>query len=577
MGSAQPRSGRAIAVIVGVTTFFTFYPPLYVYLRRGTAGLFRFVEGDALLYLTIARHSRVGFFSFDGETETNGFHPLWQWLLTAASAVIDPTDRPAQLACSLTLCALAVWGGFLLCNLAIHRLTGSVLLSVLPVAGAYWIVVGALFQNQSYYHLLDGMESGLSVLAGGLVLYLMASRLSRRELPPEELARPTWKSPFVPIALILPFLILARLDDVFILTALAAGLFLLPGVLGDKLRTAAVLVAPSALVLALYMLHNKVSIGTWLPLSGMAKSGLAAHSSTYIFLSGLFPPLVDLKNAVAARPSDLLDLHLNMFRPLQMLYPAFFALGFLAIVGRYHRREPRYVALMGLGFYVLLKAAYNFFNVNLWHQGSWYYAFSIMLCSFFVAVLLARPYQRLRAHPLLRGALGALLGLLMLLSAGRVAMRDGGSPPGYEYLICRDAPSIDRALDEAAPGSQLLELDDGVLAFCLDHRSIHGFGFAVDYDTYAALREQRLLAHAHRRGHDVFASAGYIRVEQPPESSEAIRALLRGSILDDAIKRELEEFDFALVHHHRESATGFFRFWPRERARAAAPIDVPAS
>lgn len=562
MQSGRTR-GRAALAVVGITTLFTFYPPLYVVLRRGTAGLSYFIGGDALLYLTIARHSRFGFFSFDGETATNGFHPLWQWILTATGLIIDANDRAEQVATSMLLSTVALWAGFLLCNLAILRLTRSVLLSVLPIAGVYWICIGAVFQNQSYWQLLDGMESGCSVLAGGLVLYLFASRLTRADVGVVDLTRPTWKSPFVAAGVVLPFLILARLDDVFILTGLAVGLFLLPGALRDKLRTATLLLAPSVVVVSCYMLYNRLSVGSWLPLSGMSKSGLALHSSVYIVASGMFPPLVDLKNAIVTKQSDTLDLHLNMFRTLQMLYPALFAAGFVILVRVYHEKRVRYLAFVGLALYVVFKAGYNLVSVNLWHQGTWYYAFSIMLSSFFVALLLARPYRLLRAHPAARGALGVLIGLLILFTAGTVAMRGAGSPPDFEEHICRDAAIIDRALDEAAPGSQLLELDDGVLAFCLERRAIHGFGFAVDHDSYVALREERLLAHAYGRGHDLFASAGYIQIGAPIEGSDAIRAMLQASFLDPPIKRELDAFDFELVYLHEPSQTGFFRFWPR--------------
>jgi hypothetical protein len=58
------------------------YPPLYAYWRMGLGGLFSYVSGDSFLYLAIAERSGGGFFTFDGITATNGFHPLWQYLLT---------------------------------------------------------------------------------------------------------------------------------------------------------------------------------------------------------------------------------------------------------------------------------------------------------------------------------------------------------------------------------------------------------------------------------------------------------------------------------------------------------------
>lgn len=565
MRSLSARRRAGIAAVVGITALLTFYPPWYVWWRRGAMGAYQLVNGDAMLYMTIARRSSAGLFTFDGETATNGFHPLWQWVLTAVTSLVDPGDRALHVAVVLALSTVLVFAGFVLCNLAIFKWTRSVLLSTLPIAGVYWILIGAVFNNQHYWEQIDGMECGLSVLFGGIVLYALTSRVTRPDATLADLACPTWRNPLVRIGLVLPFLILARLDDVFVLWGLALVMFLVPGTGRGKVQTVFAMGAPTAIVLAAYMLHNRATVGTWLPLSGMAKSGISVVSSTYIFLSGAFPPVVDLKNAVDAQESDMLDLHLNMFRATQMIYPALIALACMLIARRYQRDRPLFVVLVGFAAAVVLKVGYNLVNVNLWHQGTWYYSFALMLCSFFVAVLLGRPYASLARHPLVRLTLGAALGLLVLYTAGAATMRAAGATAGPEYALCRDGRLIDRALDEAAPGSQLLEFDDGALAFCLDHRAIHGFGFAADRASFEALREGRLLAHAHARGHDVLASAGYIPMHQPVRSSAELHAFLEDSMLGPEIKAELLRFDLELVYLHRPSATAFIRFSPRAR------------
>jgi hypothetical protein len=52
---------------------------LIVHSRR----VFGYLAPDAFYYLTVARnHWQTGQWSFDGEHRTNGYHPLWQWLLS---------------------------------------------------------------------------------------------------------------------------------------------------------------------------------------------------------------------------------------------------------------------------------------------------------------------------------------------------------------------------------------------------------------------------------------------------------------------------------------------------------------
>jgi hypothetical protein len=464
---------------------------------------------------------------------------------------------------SLVLCTAMTWAGFSLCNLAIHRFTRSLLLSTLPIAGAYWLAIGAVFHNHDYWQLIDGMESGASLLTGGLVLYILARRLTARSLTLCDLTSPTWANPFMPVGLVLPFLILARLDDVFILPALAIGVFLLPGEARRKAKTAALLVSPATVALVVYVTYNRLTVGTWLPLSGMTKSGISAPLSTYVLASGLLPPLIDAKNAIASHANDVLYLHENMFRVTQLIYPALFAVAYIFHVLCYRRQQARYVAPMVLAGYVIFKAAYNYVNVNLWHQGTWYYAFSMMLASFFVAVLLAEPYRRLEAHGPVRAVLGGFLALSMLFSAGAAAMQKAGAPESTEYRICRDAVIIDRALDERAPGEQVIEFDDGALGFCLDHHVMHGFGFATDLASFGALRDGHLLAHARARHYDLFATA-YPMPFTERQGSAAIRAVLHGSYLEDAIEQEVDRFDWEVVYVHPASGVAFIRFTPRD-------------
>src|SRR5437762_1272085 len=53
------------------------------HISRGSAAYLGFLEDDYFYYATIADNLvRFGRFTYDGTTLTNGFHPLWQLVLT---------------------------------------------------------------------------------------------------------------------------------------------------------------------------------------------------------------------------------------------------------------------------------------------------------------------------------------------------------------------------------------------------------------------------------------------------------------------------------------------------------------
>src|SRR4051812_7873907 len=69
---------------LGIFTFCLVFLPMYfTYFKFRSGVAFNFLAGDVFYYLDIARNSQsVPFFTFDGVHATNGFHPLWQYLLS---------------------------------------------------------------------------------------------------------------------------------------------------------------------------------------------------------------------------------------------------------------------------------------------------------------------------------------------------------------------------------------------------------------------------------------------------------------------------------------------------------------
>ena len=100
----------------------------------------------------------------------------------------------------------------------------------------------------------------------------------------------------------LPFLILSRLDDVFILPAFLIALFFFETSLRKRISAGIWIAGPSTLVVLCYMLYNKLTAGAAMPLSGGTKSGFVGFVTAYLTAAVHFPPVLDLKGFLMKKP-----------------------------------------------------------------------------------------------------------------------------------------------------------------------------------------------------------------------------------------------------------------------------------
>jgi hypothetical protein len=269
-----------------------------------------------------------------------------------------------------------------------------------------------------------------------------------------------------------------------------------------------------------------------------------------------------MKQLATGRPSVPADIQANVFRLVQMIGPALMSGIYAWSVGRSHKRDARYILPIGFAVGILIKLAYNVTYVHLWHQGSWYFAQPILMTTFFFTVLVGSSYARLDARGVARKALWIGYAVVLVFSMGREILSSAYVDHNKAYDFWSDRVAIQAALDRIDPHAKLLELDDGIISFSIESPSIHAFGFAADEASAVALREGRLLAHAHERGYDIFTSNGYVPID-PEMDAEAIRARLRQSgAVQDELKSELDSFDFELLWVHEPTRTGFVRFQP---------------
>lgn len=201
---------------------------------------------DAFYYAGIARHMAEGRFStFDGVTRTNGYHPLWLWLITPIYWLFD--DRTALFAIR-AFEILLIAGGVALIVLAarLARLPWMLLLTA----------PAALYQHRG---LLMGMEAAAGLAMLGL-LFLVLVLYARSP------SRGTWA--LTAVVFCLPW---ARLEYAAISLTTAAALCVLAWPRRGRLRRLVTpLLGAGAGILA-YFVWNRLVFGGWLPVSAATK------------------------------------------------------------------------------------------------------------------------------------------------------------------------------------------------------------------------------------------------------------------------------------------------------------------
>lgn len=550
------RSVLVALVIAGILLV----PPLVSVEKIGIQAVFNFLRQDAFYYLAIADKSGLGFYTFDGEAATTGFHPLWQVLLTGVFAVEGHSSQESQLYAAFWLSVALTIIGYVLAGLAVYRMTGSRLLGILVVPGPFYLVFAFVsrFEN-SPWSFMNGMESPLSILFGGLLFHAVASLWESREgegLRYDEV---------LGIGTILAFIVLARLDDVFAVPAIAGCIILLCGKpLRRRLATALVLCIPTALALGAYFLFNHYCTGTIFPISGIVKGGLAVSHNLSQFLS---------LNSFDGFPLSIgayLEFFEVYYRHVQMLFPLLLAVLLMPLVwslakgGAYNRDCP--VLLIGLLVYVVLKALYNLVNVDAGHQGvSWYYPLSLLTINVVVLIILARASWSSVHWNRFTNAWGAILVGLFLAAHVAIATATVLNVHAHAagvYRFWRAGDRIAQTLRQMDPGMKLVEIDDGLISYSLSMPAMHGLGFVLDPRGYEAKLRGELLRHAYARGFSVITSLQYVRVKTAEASSEQLSAAFRRSGFFGC--EDLDRYHFKVIFIDRETGASFVKFEPKK-------------
>jgi hypothetical protein len=553
---------RPLATDRSATLFFAIFvlilvvlPGLSKWLHQGLEAPFWHLNGDSFLYLGIAEASPWGFYSFDGETPTNGFHPGWQFYCWLVTLIFGNAPLLVMNIVALSNLALTAVGTFLT-GMAIRRATGSWLLAGLTVPGVYFLFVGQTYGGLSVWNTFSGMENGAALaVTGALLLHMVGMSVEDRSF-----------RPWIVLGLWLALLMFIRLDEVFVGPAIAAAVLLsAPRDALARLPRVVAMGVPMAVVLAVYFAYNLTTVGELMPVSGAAKGEGSLLSNGWVTTVHFVSPVFDLREALTDYTGNIVALQGAGFRVSQLVFPACFALLFILLLRHGAYAHPWSAILTGLLFGILIKNGYTFLVSNYWHQASWYFAFSMGVLNFAAAVLLAPLVSRFRAVAPwgFRGVVAIYL-LVTLSMAGDI-YSGGASENNGNRDFWRDRASIEQILDERAPGEKVLEFGDGIVNYALERPVRHGFMFAGHPEGLESLRNGTLLRDSHADGYSLLSAVGYWRFDPEDQTltSDEIAERLRNTSLDDRVKAELEFFTFELVHVYAPTWTPFIRMTPR--------------
>jgi hypothetical protein len=406
-----------------------------------------FVHDDSYFYVQIAANIVDGRGStFHEITPTNGYHPLWMVVCVGALAVSG-----AEKILGLHIVAL-VQAVLLLATLIYFRRLTQLL--GLRVSSPGIVLLADFFLSTALY----ASEAHLNAFTLTLGAYLLLA------------AHPRPGGGTVGAGIALGLAILARLDNIFIVAGLIASSLLF---MGDRDRRALVgrttaVVAPILLIVGGYLLHNYMSFGHLMPISGAIKS-------TFPEVVGRIGNLSGLGKLVSALA--IVSILLSLFR---------------------RGPQPLRVVLAGFGVGVFAHSCYVVLFTDHYTFWSWYYVAGVLNMAL-LAALAADRVRRQASGVLSRKIVeGALALAVVLLALGGLGYgwakalgptRVGPVELPVDLALCRWPEQLGAWMKHNLPAKSGVLVYDwpGALAVHSDLRILPADGLINDFDYNAEL------------------------------------------------------------------------------------------
>ncbi|MBI5641337.1 MAG: hypothetical protein HZA17_13025 [Nitrospirae bacterium] len=412
----------------------------------GWNGANRFSD-DAYYYIVPARNFvESGIFSFDGVNKTNGFHPLWMFLL-AVTYKIAGTEIPlhAQIfsvkLVETFLLVLAIWSSCLFA----YRLKKA----DNPLFVGFVGILCLLLYPQARGLFLIGMESTLSMLILIWIIYGMVS--SGTSL----------------LFALFPLFFLARLDSLVFIISPIILFYLFRS--ADSKKRLLLLLFPLGLTVFIYLLSNYLLFDHFKPISGALKSSFPRPVMHLSFLSD--PVMYSIQSG---RYFDLL------------IYPNLVNIFCIIIVSSYlllkKPPEGKGTSLLFLFNGICYLLVLNLLFFQKWNKQieSWYLVLPSLLAIFTLSCSL-RSWPAKKAFPGLRSiaviVLFSVFGAYYLAQAPQAVKEKSYSDGLFSFL---DKQSVIGATD------------CGMVGFWSERRVVNLDGLINSYEYQEAIRDRRL-------------------------------------------------------------------------------------
>lgn len=557
--NAAPRSyHRVVALAVALYAL----PVVLDFAVCGWSRVFSYFEGDTNYYLVVARNFALhGSLTFDQSFPTNGYHPLWQFMLAGvyvlsnAMGMSDPVILSAVAFICVALISTAIW----LLGEAFLRPNGRspALFLFLPVGVLGVFMAFLRDKTGTLWDYTNGMESAVLILTyAGLFLHMVKTG------PPS-----SWGTAAV-AGILLSLLILARLDSVLMPAAYAMAVLAWITTRrewGSAKYTLSALVIVF-LVLASYLAYNRLSVGLAMPVSVTLKSS--------------FPQPYQGISKIVLLPTELM-MPERSWRYLQMVAPAVFAvpglLHFLRVL-RGHYFNSLDFAMGVSAIFVILLGAYHFLFVEIGSQGFWYFPISALYMTLLVIYAspsyaksveravgaLRRRLSRGRASPaFLRAvAIGVMSAAVVFFYL--TVFRDAPCPTDVRVFALRSSIQQHYTSRGERESPRLVEYSDGIVAYTTGFPTMSGTGFMLDREAMEAKRGGFFLRLAYERGYRYIATAELTNVHDLTYDTPS--AVIRERLHDYfgySNPREGEFFYFEISYLSPDRSFAIFRMHSR--------------
>jgi 4-amino-4-deoxy-L-arabinose transferase-like glycosyltransferase len=447
-----------------------------------------FVSDDAYYYLNVARNIVRGAGStFDGMDPTNGYHPLWMLCLLPVYWLFGSSTDIA-LRATLVLQALMVAATLWLAWDAFRRFSANILCALVAVA-----LVCTLFSPMQM--MFNGLETDLVILMLVLLVHADAkySYLGTDHSAGQQAA----------LGLLLGLLVLARLDEAFLVIGIALWSILRPQPLSwvrrimSLCRAYWLTVLVFAAVIVPYFAWNWVQFGHLAPISGTLKATFPHPNFRPDVLVSFAPYVIATLLAGLA----LVPMH----RHPDGAVPA-----------------PNLDLLTGLWVGCLIQVGWAVLFTS-WGTFQWHFAAHIPVSCF----ILACYVRRLAVRP----SVGVTAGVALALALGVVAFNvfvynDKGDYHAGAYTAATWART------QTPPDTVFALRDAGVFGYFSERRTINLDGLINSYEYQYYVREGRVMDFLRERHvaylADAFSPCDYnernvwVRSYLPPRPPETV-------------------------------------------------------